>query len=134
MAVESWTSENAARHWITAGGPLATRSAGGADVIVVDDPQMPSLGSLAKRLDPERPVVFRSHIQIRSDLGRHGSNTAAVWEWIWSNVKHADLFVSHPVASFVPTVVPRTRLAYMPATTDWLDGLNKQMSSEDFRY
>jgi glycosyltransferase involved in cell wall biosynthesis len=135
MMVESWTSENAARHWTKAGGPLAPRSAGGADVIVVDDPQMPSLVSLAKRLDPERPVIFRSHIQIRSDLvGRRGSNAAAVWEWIWSHVKHADLFVSHPVASFVPTVVPRTRLAYMPATTDWLDGLNKQLSLADLRY
>jgi glycosyltransferase involved in cell wall biosynthesis len=133
--VESWTSDNASRHWTGDGGPLAPRSAGGADVIVVDDPQMPSLVSLAKKLDPERPVIFRSHIQIRSDLvGRHGTNAAEVWEWIWSHVKHADLFVSHPVASFVPTDVPRTRLAYMPATTDWLDGLNKDLSPADLRY
>jgi hypothetical protein len=81
MMVESWTSDNASRHWTGDGGPLAPRSAGGADVIVVDNPQMPSLVSLAKKMDPDRPVIFRSHIQIRSDLvRRHRTNAAEVWE------------------------------------------------------
>lgn len=117
------------------GGPLAARSHGGADVIIVDDPQMPSLVSLAKEMDPTRPVVFRSHIQIRSDLiEQRGSHAAAVWDWIWFHVQKADLFISHPIASFVPPDVPREKLAYMPATTDWLDGLNKPLTTRDLRY
>ncbi len=34
----------------------------------IDDPQMPGLIPLIKKLTPERPVLYRSHIQIRSDL------------------------------------------------------------------
>ena len=126
---------NAERFWTRAGGPLSPRSQGGADVIFVDDPQMPQLIDIAKRLDPERPVVFRSHIQIRSDLAETpGTNTAEVWQWLESHVRHSDLFISHPVGAFVPKQVEQRKLGYMPATTDWLDGLNKELSDWDTQY
>jgi glycosyltransferase involved in cell wall biosynthesis len=132
--VDDWGTDNAKRFWTKDGCPLAPRSKGGADVIVVDDPQMPVLVSIAKSLDPDRPVVFRSHIQMRSDLIAHADSEAhAVWAWIWSHVQKADVFVAHPISKFVPAEVPRERVAYMPATTDWIDGLNKKLSDDSTR-
>ncbi len=133
--LEEWVHSNADRFWTVKGGPLAARSDGGADVIVIDDPQMPNLILKAKELDPDRPVIFRSHIQVRSDLiDTEGSPTAEVWQWLWRSVKAADLFVSHPVREFVPSTVDPRKVGYLPATTDWLDGLNKDLSDWDLEY
>jgi glycosyltransferase involved in cell wall biosynthesis len=133
--LDEWCLQNAERFWISEGGALAPRSKGGADVIIVDDPQMPSLVQIAKKLDPERPVIFRSHIQVRADLAdQPGTPTSEVWQWVWNNVKDADVFISHPVREFVPNTVDFNKVGYMPATTDWLDGLNKEMSDWDTQY
>ena len=95
-------------------------SEGGADVIVIDDPQMPGLIPIAKALAPDRPIIFRSHIQIRSDLvAIPGSPQAEAWEFLWDSIKHADCFISHPVSAFVPRNVPADMVGYMPASTDW---------------
>ncbi|GAB7326934.1 hypothetical protein MBLNU13_g10895t1 [Cladosporium sp. NU13] len=103
---------------------------GGADVVVVDN-QMPVLVSIAKSMDPDPPVLFRPHIQIRSDLiGNADSDVHAVWAWIWSHVQKADIFVAHPISKFVPAEVPLEKVAYMPATTDRIDELNKKLSDE----
>jgi alpha,alpha-trehalose phosphorylase (configuration-retaining) len=86
----------------------------------IDDPQMPGLIPLAKEASPNRPVLYRSHIEIRSDLAeKEGSPQADIWEFLWNNIQHADMFISHPMPSFVPKNVPRTKVAYLPATTDW---------------
>jgi alpha,alpha-trehalose phosphorylase (configuration-retaining) len=96
---------------------------------------MPSLVRIAKSLDPERAVVFRSHIQVRADLAdSEGSPTSEVWNWVWSHVKDADVFVSHPVREFVPSNVDFEKVGYLPATTDWYDGLNKELSDWDTQY
>jgi glycosyltransferase involved in cell wall biosynthesis len=132
--LDEWCNQNAERFW-TENGPLAPRSQGGADVIIVDDPQMPSLVQIAKRLDPERPVIFRSHIQVRADLAnKKGTPTSEVWDWVWNSVKEADVFISHPVREFVPDTVDFSKVGYMPATTDWLDGLNKNMNEWDSQF
>jgi alpha,alpha-trehalose phosphorylase (configuration-retaining) len=103
--------------------------------VVVDDPQMPDLVPLAKQLDPSRPVIFRSHIQIRADLVDQEDNaTADVWNWLWSKVKLADLYIGHPVREFIPSDVPVEKVGYMPATTDWLDGLNKNLDAFNSEY
>jgi glycosyltransferase involved in cell wall biosynthesis len=133
--VDDFGTANAERSWTKDGCPLAPRSKGGADLIVVDDPQMPVLVSIAKEMDPERPVIFRSHIQMRSELIRDTNSQAhAVWQWIWSHAQKADVFVAHPISKFVPDGVPEEKVAYMPATTDWIDGLNKQLSDETTRF
>jgi len=44
------------------------------------------------------------------------------------------VFVSHPVRAFVPNTVDFEKVGYLPATTDWLDGLNKPMQEYDLRY
>jgi glycosyltransferase involved in cell wall biosynthesis len=96
---------------------------------------MPRLISLVKHITPDRPVIFRSHIQIRSDLiNEDGTPQADIWDFLWENIKQADLFISHPIPSFVPKNIPETMVAYMPATTDWLDGLNKAINPWDQSY
>jgi len=128
QVIQQWVCYNADRFWTGSGGPLAPRSQGGVDVVILDDPQMPGIIDIAKKMDPDRPVIFRSHIQIRSDLAADPNTpTAGVWSWLWKSVQHADLFISHPVKQFVPHTVDQRALAYMPATTDWLDGLNKRL-------
>ena len=96
---------------------------------------MPGLIPLIKKATPNRPVLYRSHIQIRSDLvAQAGSPQEDVWEYLWNNIQQADMFISHPIPSFVPKNVPRDKVAYMPATTDWLDGLNKPLNRWDTGY
>jgi len=134
--LDDWVIEEADKcRWVEHGGPLSSREKGGADVIIVDDPQMPSLVKIAKERDSSRPVIFRSHIQVRADLADEaGTATSEVWNWIWNHVKDCDVFVSHPVRAFVPEVVTPEKVGYLPATTDWLDGLNKHMHPWDEQY
>lgn len=81
---------------------------------------MPGLIPLIKKTRPDLPVVYRSHIEIRSDLvHKAGSPQEEVWQYLWDRIKHADLFISHPVAKFVPSDVPIDILGLLPATTDW---------------
>ena len=81
---------------------------------------MPGLIPLIKKITPNRPVLYRSHIQIRSDLcEKKGTPQADVWQYLWENIQHADMFISHPMPHFVPSNVPREKVAYLPATTDW---------------
>lgn len=118
--LEDWIQENAKRYWTTPGGPLCAPSEGGADVLIVDDPQMPGLITLAKEAAPDRPIIFRSHIQIRSDLvDEAGTPQAETWDFIWNHAKLSDCFISHPVSAFVPRDVPPEAVGYMPASTDW---------------
>ncbi|KUJ15346.1 glycosyltransferase family 4 protein [Mollisia scopiformis] len=135
QTLTDWIEDNAKRYWLSPGGPLRPAEEGGADVIFIDDPQMPGLIPLIKTLTPNRPVLYRSHIQIRSDLAMTpGSPQSDIWQFLWSNIKHADMFISHPIPSFVPANVPADKVAYLPATTDWLDGLNKDMNEWDQGY
>ncbi|KAJ5561887.1 hypothetical protein N7461_000648 [Penicillium sp. DV-2018c] len=130
-----WVDDNANKFWLRPCGPLRRPADGGADVIIVDDPQMTGLIPIAKKMDSQRPVIYRSHIQMRSDLiETPGSPQAEVWKFLWDHIEAADIFISHPVESFVPKNVPRARVGYMPACTDWLDGLNKNMRDWDVAF
>lgn len=74
---------------------------------------------MIKRVTPNRPVLYRSHIQIRSDLAdQEGTAQSDVWQSIWNTIQDADMFISHPIKSFVPKNVPNAEVSYMPATTD----------------
>lgn len=130
--IDEWILANAERSWLSPGGPLAP---GGADVVIIDDPQMPGLIPLIKKIRPEIPIIYRSHIEIRSDLvAQKGSPQEEVWQYLWKNIQLADVFVSHPMESFVPNDVPLEKVALMPACTDWLDGLNKVLREWDLRF
>lgn len=85
----------------------------------VDDPQMPGLIPAIKKVRPDIPIVYRSHIEIRSDLTSiKGSPQEEVWNYLWKNIQIADLFISHPVSKFVPKDVPMEKVALLGAATD----------------
>ncbi|KAK1232277.1 hypothetical protein PQX77_004651 [Marasmius sp. AFHP31] len=127
-AFDAWIIKNGLR-WTAEGGPLAP---GGVDVAFIDDPQCVGLIGLIRKMRPELPIVYRSHIEIRSDLVHvPGSPQEGVWKHLWSYIKLADLFISHPVNKFVPDDVPVEKLALLGAATDWLDGLNKELDPWD---
>lgn len=95
-------------------------AAGGADVVVIDDPQMPGLIPLIKKARPHVPIIYRSHIEIRSDLvEKPHSPQKEVWDYLWERIKDVDVFLSHPVGKFVPNSVPLEMVGLLPATTDW---------------
>ncbi|OAQ88031.1 trehalose synthase (Ccg-9) [Purpureocillium lilacinum] len=126
-SVVEWIVDNAHRYWLSEGGPLRPPEEGGADVIVVDDPQMPGLIPLIKRLTPNRPVLYRSHIQIRSDLIEvPGSPQADIWDFIWSRVQLADMFhqSSDPKSQRVPELAwPKRRYIAQVARFDPSKGI-----------
>merc|ERR1712130_936301 len=123
-AITDWIEDNANRYWLSEGGPLRPPEEGGADIIFVDDPQMPGPIPLIKKITPDRPVLYRSHIQMRCDLiAIEGSPQNDIWNYLWSNIRESDMFISHPIPKFVPHNVPKEKVVYLPATTDWIGGL-----------
>jgi alpha,alpha-trehalose phosphorylase (configuration-retaining) len=115
--MDHWIGYNAARYWLSEGGPLAV---GGADVVVIDDPQMPGLIPLIKQARPHVPIIYRSHIEIRTDLiSGDDSPQKEVWDYLWERIKLADVFISHPVSKFVPKEVPLDIVGLLPATSCW---------------
>ena len=115
---DAWILKNGLR-WTAEGGPLAP---GGVDIAFIgeiladffkrsctksftltDDPQMPGLIPLIKKIRPELPIVYRSHIEIRSDLVHvPGSPQEEVWKYLWNNIQLADLFISkRPSLAFI---------------------------------
>ncbi len=105
------------------------------NVVVVDDPQPSGLIPLIKKEYPGIKVLYRSHIQIYSKLiNNNVKQNKNTWNFVWNNAKEADLFIAHPVKEFVPKDVDRKKVLYFPATTDRLDGLNKNITHENKKY
>ncbi|KAK9469953.1 hypothetical protein V1512DRAFT_257400 [Lipomyces arxii] len=127
-----WIDANFDRYWTT--GPLDSEKPPGVDIAVLDDPQVVGLITKAKLAGIK--VIYRSHIEVRSDLvAQKGSPQEDVWNYLWeSGIKNADVFISHPVRGFVPDAVDIAKVGLMGAATDWLDGLNKDLSRWDTMY
>lgn len=106
-----------------------------ADVVIIDDPQPAGLIPHIKKENPNAKIIYRSHIQIESELA-NTPNTPQneTWTFLWNFIKDADLFVSHPIPQFIPQEVPEAITVMMPPTTDHLDGLNKPLSKEQISY
>ncbi|GAA5988230.1 hypothetical protein JCM10908_002123 [Rhodotorula pacifica] len=124
---EAWTVHNFKRYWSGEDSPIRR-----LDIAVIDDPQLTALIPIIRRESPRTKIVFRSHIQIRADLIDKGEKQQkTTWDYLWSFIKQADLFVAHPVEEFVPQVVKDSMpVVYMPPSTDPLDGLNKPLQRE----
>jgi hypothetical protein len=105
---DAWILKNGLR-WTAEGGPLAPggvnvafigshRFFGASSTLLIhfaDDPQMPGLIPLIRKVRPGLPIVYRSHIEIRSDLvHKAGSPQEEVWKYLWKNIQLADLFIS----------------------------------------
>ncbi|KAJ3415448.1 hypothetical protein HDV05_004890 [Chytridiales sp. JEL 0842] len=125
---ENWSEDNARRYWMK--GPFVK-----SHVIVIDDPQLCGIIPYIKRVNPKCKLIFRSHIEIRSDLtDKEGTEAHHVFKYLWQFIKQCDIFISHPVPKFTPACVPSNKLLYMGATADLLDGLNKTLRQEDINF
>ncbi|KAI8979565.1 hypothetical protein BDF20DRAFT_913124 [Mycotypha africana] len=120
-----WSNENANRFWLDPNGPIKN-----SDVIVIDDPQVCGIIPHIRKHAPNTRIIFRSHIEIRADLieNEPEGSTANTWNFLWQFIKHADLFVAHPIQGFIPPAVPTRNTVLLPASTDPLDGLNKPLT------
>ncbi|KAG5461726.1 MAG: hypothetical protein BJ554DRAFT_6032 [Olpidium bornovanus] len=127
-----WCLQNVDRYWADPDGPVA-----GADVIVVDDPQSSGMIKRLKEVNRRAKFVYRSHIEVRSDLLRDSFTTQArTWKFLWQSIRLCDVFVSHPVESFIPDDVRESgmQILKMPAITDPTDGLNKPLDKYSLNY
>jgi glycosyltransferase involved in cell wall biosynthesis len=119
---ETWTEENA---------EMLSQPIKQADVVVIDDPQPSGLIPHVKKMNPDAKIIYRSHIQIDTDLLEdENSPQSTTWNYIWSFAQDADVFVAHPVHDFIPNNVPTKKVVTMPPTTDPLDGLNKNLTED----
>lgn len=108
-----------------------------ANIIVIDDYQPSGLIPHIKKDHPKAKIIYRSHIQLRSDLiDIEGSSQKITWDFIWNHnrIKDVDLFISHPIPDFVPHPVSKDKVFMMPATTDPLDGINKPLNEKQMDY
>jgi alpha,alpha-trehalose phosphorylase (configuration-retaining) len=121
--------------WISINAEIFENKFKRVDVIVIDDPQPSGLIPYIKKANPNVKIIYRSHIQIVAKLAnKKGTAQNTTWEFLWKNIKKADLFVAHPMPDFVPKSIDRNKLLYMPATTDPLDGLNKPLDQKHMKY
>ncbi|WVN90064.1 uncharacterized protein L203_105299 [Cryptococcus depauperatus CBS 7841] len=125
---ELWTEQNYETFW--------SEGAFDASVIVIDDPQLTALIPIIKKKRPDAKIIFRSHIQIQSDLTDNPETTQyRTWNYLFNFVKDVDLFLAHPVKFFVPSNVhSNLPVLYMAPSTDPLDGLNKPFGRASVRY
>lgn len=123
---ESWIRENA---------EILESMYTNASVVVIDDPQPSGLIPYIRKANPAAKIIFRSHIHIEASLTQTpGTPQYETWQYIWQFIHKTDLYISHPVPSFVPADIPEDKVMYMPATTDTLDGLNKSLSPAHISY
>lgn len=105
------------------------------DVVIIDDYQPSGLIPHIKKEFPEIKIIYRSHIQIRTALvKKKGTIQHSLWNYLWENIRQSDCFVSHPLKQFVPYNIEKKKVAYLPATSDSLDGLNKDMEKRIQEY
>lgn len=126
LLFKTWSAENA---------HLFKPQIKASDIIVIDDPQPSGLIPHIKTLNPQAKIIYRSHIHLDADATKLPDTPQHLtWEFIWQNIKNLDVFVSHPLETFLPDHVPPEKTVFMPATTDPLDGLNKPLSAETKQY
>ena len=124
--LKEWTEKNAGRF-----KPIFKR----AKVVVIDDYQPSGLIPFIKKANPKAKIIYRSHIQIEAALTKQkNTSQKEVWDYLWRNIRLADVFVSHPIEKFIPDNVLRSRTVLMAPSTDKLDGLNKQLNRDQLDF
>jgi alpha,alpha-trehalose phosphorylase (configuration-retaining) len=80
--------------------------------------------------------LFTNFFLVCADLIRQNPTgpQAETWNFLWNFISQVDLFISHPIHNFVPDNVPQEKVVLLPACTDPLDGLNKELRHTDLSY
>jgi len=125
---KEWSESNVTENW---------NETLNADVIVIDDPQPSGMIHLLKQKNPNSKFIYRSHTQLRSDLiDQKGTVQYDTWNFLWENIKMCDVFITHPIEEFIPKNVydSSLKIIKLPACTDPIDGLNKNIDSFSKEY
>lgn len=119
---------NVYTHWMSRNSVFFADVIKKSHIIVIDDPQPSGLIPHIRRDNPSAVVIYRSHIQIDTEFLRDRQSPQwQSWRFVWAMISGADHFVFHPVPDFVPEDVPRASVSYMPATTDPIADLNRDI-------
>ncbi|BFZ61429.1 hypothetical protein YB2330_002494 [Saitoella coloradoensis] len=125
-----WNKDNFEALWNEDDGPVVQ-----SDLIIIDDPQLCGTIPMMKKKNPKARIIYRSHIEINNELvEKDGSHAQKCWNFLYQFIQEADLFISHPVAGFIPPNVSKDSVLLIPASTDPLDGLNKPLSARMNKY
>lgn len=120
--------------WINENAQILDDVLRNSPFICIDDPQPSGLIPYIREVNPDAKIAYRSHIHLDKNLlAEEGSPQHGVWQFLYSFIKQADVFIAHPVPVFVPSEVEDITVE-MPATTDLLDGLNKPLSGTQMAY
>jgi alpha,alpha-trehalose phosphorylase (configuration-retaining) len=134
---KQWCENNCTSYW-TKQDDVDLNPVAHADIIVIDDPQPCGMITLLKKYAPYAKFIYRSHIELRSDLiDTERTPQEKVFRFLWNDhISLCDTFVSHPVDSFIPQIVKDSgmRIVKMPAITDPIDGLNKELDEYSLDY
>jgi len=129
--------------WIADNARFLENALKGARVIVIDDWQ-PSglidyiLGNSSRGLvgfNPDAEIIFRDHIATEGGLmSTPGTSQRKSWLYVWMQIQRTRLMIFHPRPDlFVPDDVPQRMAAFMGATSDLLDDLNRKMTRRERR-
>ncbi|KAG0134987.1 hypothetical protein HOY82DRAFT_634142 [Tuber indicum] len=96
---------------------------------------MPALVLLIGKARPDVKSIYRSHIEVCKDLVECvGNPQVQVWSLISDHIKEVDILISHRMDKYFFHSVPFNIIGFMPACTDWLDGLNKNLGECDLKF
>ncbi|KAI9143246.1 hypothetical protein BKA69DRAFT_1063102 [Paraphysoderma sedebokerense] len=125
---DDWAVVNAERYWST----ILQESH--SDIIIIDDPQLCALVPYIRKRNPNCIIIYRSHIELAHP--KPNTPAADAYSHLLGHISSVDLFISHPVAEFLPPKdqFPRNKVMLMPASTDPCDGLNKELVEGDIAY
>jgi hypothetical protein len=56
-------------------------------------------------------------------VDQEGTPQADIWQFLWNDIKRADMFISHPIPSVVPNNVPKAKVAHMPSVASSITAL-----------
>lgn len=135
ITYEKWINQNSQRNW-------AETVFKESDIIVLDDHQTSGFAPVIRSINKKVKIIYRSHIQIRGEIYPEDTRIKKTWDYIstllfdqtHSKFPIIDLFLAHPIKSFVPKNIPKELISYLPPSTDLLDGLNKEMPERICRY
>lgn len=115
----NWVYRNAQHRWLSHGGPLRPRQAGGVNVVIISDPSLTALALISKQQDPKRPVIFESRMHIhKCPRGMVSDPQKEAFDFIWSTLSHADILACQAPSKLDSRLIPQSKVGYVMASVD----------------
>lgn len=123
---EKWSSKNYQKY---------KKVVANSDIVVIDDPQPAGMVPLIQKDFKNKIIIFRLHIHMLSKLAeKTGTEQYISWQYLHNLIRTTDMFIAHPIKTFVPKNAVREKVVFMGAVTDHFDGLNKHLTEKQQSY